>query len=476
MSSKKVKIKHLVDLINGHPFKPEDWGLDGKPIIRIQNLNNADANYNHTTKKVSDKYTVKQGDILIAWSGSLGVYEWQEEEDALLNQHLFKVEFKTNEIDKGYFKYVVKQALLELSRKARGVGLKHLKKAQIDNYEFLLPEKEVQKYATSVLNKIVHLINKRKHVINLLDDYLSNSFLKSFLENPVFIKNQNYWGLIDDVVKKSIYGTSKKANENKTGYPVLRMNNITHDGELDLTNIKWVELEEKDYNKYVLTNGDVLFNRTNSKELVGKTTVWDQGEGFTFAGYLVKIVLDNKIMTPYYFSSYLNSRFGKKILFNKGKTSGNQVNFSPPLLKSQKILIPPIELQLNYDVLYKKVKAQKISIKKSLQLLEELHETYVYKTFSERKKSQDETDMLINDFIKLELFLNTINASDYKSEDEYDIDIRKLHNVLNRTEQLNEMDENNRKGIVQNLKGKNQVIIETTKEYKDRLNNEATQN
>ena len=87
------KLGEVATFINGYPFKPLDWRDCGKPIIRIQNLNNPYAPYNFYDGTIEEKYIISKGDILISWSGSLGVYEWEKENDAFLNQHIFKVKF-----------------------------------------------------------------------------------------------------------------------------------------------------------------------------------------------------------------------------------------------------------------------------------------------------------------------------------------------------------------------------------------------
>ena len=98
------KLGEVATYINGFAFKPSDWKLQGLPIIRIQNLNDPSAEYNFYDKEIAPKYIVNDGDILISWSASLGVYEWQRGK-AVLNQHIFKVVFDKSDIDKHYFKY-----------------------------------------------------------------------------------------------------------------------------------------------------------------------------------------------------------------------------------------------------------------------------------------------------------------------------------------------------------------------------------
>ena len=191
MENKKVKIKDVVKLINGYPFKPTDRGNSGMNIIRIQNLNNPLAIYNKTTKDVDEKYIVKKGDILISWSASLGVYEWKND-SAYLNQHIFKVEFISDKISKDYFRYVIQLAIEELTYKMRGVGLKHLTKGQLDAYEFILPNITEQTTIINRLNNLEVLILKRVKSIKLLNEYIKSTFLEMFGSLIVSNKKTNF--------------------------------------------------------------------------------------------------------------------------------------------------------------------------------------------------------------------------------------------------------------------------------------------
>ena len=94
-----LKLGDIADFINGHAFKPTDWNGKGKKIIRIQNLTDNKKPYNMTDKEVDKKYVVKNGDLLVSWSATLDVFSW-EGEDALLNQHIFKVVPKYDLVNK----------------------------------------------------------------------------------------------------------------------------------------------------------------------------------------------------------------------------------------------------------------------------------------------------------------------------------------------------------------------------------------
>ena len=89
--SNVATLGEVAEFVNGVAFKPADWTGVGRKIVRIQNLNDETKPYNRTERIVDKKYEINKGDILVSWSASLGVFIWDDEEQALLNQHIFKV-------------------------------------------------------------------------------------------------------------------------------------------------------------------------------------------------------------------------------------------------------------------------------------------------------------------------------------------------------------------------------------------------
>lgn len=390
------------------------------------------------------------------------------------NQAVLALASKDNNmLDNTYLKYWFDFNKERIVFRQKGGAQKNLNADYIKKLEIILPSISNQKRSVALLEQIQALISDRIKTISVLEEYLKNIFLDMFLENPSFEPNSKYWGKIETILKATVYGTATKANNEQKGIPVIRMNNITYNGEIDIRDLKWVELGSNETEKLKLNDGDVLFNRTNSKELVGKTAVWENGPGFTFAGYIIKLVINPEKMTPYYFSDYMNSHFGKRILFYKGKSSGNQVNFSSSLLKTQKILIPPIEMQHEYQKINRSVKSQKQSLEKSLILLQELFQSALNEAFKNNNEDNtDDIDLLIADEIRLELFLNTFISSDFENEELYSIEIERLFTILERTSLANNVTADYKKGIIQRLE-KAKIILEANREYKNRLLDEA---
>ncbi|MCE9630220.1 MAG: restriction endonuclease subunit S [Planctomycetia bacterium] len=131
-----MAIGDCLTLINGRAFKPAEWTTSGKPIIRIQNLNNPEASYNYYEGELPEKFAVRNGDLLFAWSGtpgtSFGAHVWHGE-DAWLNQHIFKVLFSAAQFDKQFLRYAINQNLDEYIRAAHGgAGLAHITKGRFE--------------------------------------------------------------------------------------------------------------------------------------------------------------------------------------------------------------------------------------------------------------------------------------------------------------------------------------------------------
>ena len=147
------KLGEVADYINGRAFKPTEWGEIGLPIIRIQNLTETQEKFNYFNGKLEDRYLVKNGDILLSWSASLGVYIW-DKGDAALNQHIFKV-IPHKDINKSYLFYSLIVAVEELKRRVHGSTMTHVTKPVFNRVTTKVPPLQIQKQIVERMDKIV---------------------------------------------------------------------------------------------------------------------------------------------------------------------------------------------------------------------------------------------------------------------------------------------------------------------------------
>ena len=170
-------------------------------------------------------------------------------------------------------------------------------------------------------------------------------------------------GVIGDVVKDVHYGTAKKAID-KGKYIYLRMNNITYDGELDLSDIKRIDVPDKDLPGCMVQRGDVLFNRTNSKDLVGKTCCFSDDEPMIIAGYIIRLRMNGKVL-PEYLSVFMNLERSKKMLYSMAKGAVGQANINAKEVQSIEIVIPPMDIQNSFLTLSRQSDKSKFACLKS---------------------------------------------------------------------------------------------------------------
>ena len=373
-----IRLGDIATYINGYAFKPKDWREKGIPIIRIQNLNDPNKEYNYFDGEIDSKYLVNEGDILISWSASIGVYEWRGQQ-GVLNQHIFKVDFNKIKIDKKYFKYIVSIALNRALQYMHGSTMKHITKQYFDNILIPVPLFDQQIKIANILDQAQELIDKRKAQIEALDELIQSVFYEMFGDPGL---NSKGWetGRISDIIVKTQYGTSTKANETEGEYAVLRMNNITYSGNWDFKSLKYVDLDEKDRKKYLVYKGEVLFNRTNSKELVGKTAVYKREEPMAYAGYLVKATPNNRA-NGQFIASYMNTKYTKSLLFNMAKNIVGMANINAEEFKNIKVYIPPIEIQNQFAEIVESIEKQKELLNESLVELENNFNSLVQRAF-----------------------------------------------------------------------------------------------
>lgn len=177
---------------------------------------------------------------------------------------------------------------------------------------------------------------------------------------------------LGELVTETQYGTAAKANEEGTGVPVLRMGNITYRGAVDLAELKHVELTRADFERYSVRRGDLLFNRTNSRDLVGKMGVWDRDEQYAFAGYLVRLRLRRDLAEPAFVAGWFNTPEMKALLRAKAKPSVNMANISASEILRFPIVRPPLAEQGRIAELLGCAEALRVKRRATLTLLDGL--------------------------------------------------------------------------------------------------------
>lgn len=315
--------------------------------------------------------------VLVAGNGDLNVKYYSGKFDAYQRTYIIE-SLDKNKWNTRFLYYFFEGKINHLRNQSIGGVIKYIKIGDLTSLKIPANSFSIQEQIVKELDILNDIIAKKKEQLAELDTLVQATFYHLF-GDPV--ENEKGWkkGLIKDTVSSVNYGTSNPATEDGK-FKYLRMNNITTNGYLNLLDIKYINIEEKNIHKYVVKKGDLLFNRTNSKELVGKTAVFNKEEEMIIAGYIIR-VRTKENFNPYYIWGHLNSSYGKAFLRNLCKSIIGMANINAQELQSIPILLPPLSLQNQFAEKIEAIERQKELINQSITEVQKLFDYTMDKYF-----------------------------------------------------------------------------------------------
>lgn len=299
----------------------------------------------------SSKATVKKNDILLCKINPRINRVWvvgdYTEYQSIASSEWIVV--RNNEYNPEYLAWYFRTPRFKklMTSQVTGIGgsLTRAQPKQVKKYPVPVLNRNEQDEVVNVLNKADEIIAVKKKELEQLDTLIKARFVEMF-GDPIL--NPKRWDIssIRNLVTDVRYGTSRPAVDGGK-YPYLRMNNLTYDGHLDLADLKYIDIPDEELDKCIVHKGDVLFNRTNSIELVGKTAVFDLPEDMVIAGYIIRLRLNDRLL-PEVLSQYMNLEAIKDILRGMAKGAVNQANINAQELQNIKVYVPDMELQKKF--------------------------------------------------------------------------------------------------------------------------------
>lgn len=258
---------------------------------------------------------------------------------------------------------------LDLSSLVTGAAIPHIYFKDYSKFSVPVPPLSTQQSIVSELDSLSKIIADCKETLKDYDA-LEQSIFYDMFGDPV--KNEKGWEVkkLGDCCSELKYGTSRPACENGQ-YKYLRMGNLTLDGHLDLTDLKTIDIPDDEIDKCIVKYGDILFNRTNSMELIGKTCMFDLEEPMVIAGYIIRVrLLDT--LNPRFLSIMFNLPSLKLRLKSMAKGAVNQANINSKELASIRVILPHLPLQQTFASKIEAIEQMKEETKKALQEAETL--------------------------------------------------------------------------------------------------------
>jgi len=373
------------DIQPGFAQKPGEEDEGTTPQIRTHNVT-PDGKISlegikHITasEKESARYSLAVGDVIFnntnseEWVGKTAVFD--QEGEYVFSNHMTRLRARRDlvlpEYLAGYLHLLWSMGYAK-TRAKRWVSQAGIESDTLASFKIPLPPLPEQQRIVNVLQQAEVVAKAKKSISDQVDhliravywEYFGEWFKINGLIDPV---------RISDYVADSQYGVSEAMGEAGT-HAVLRMNSITTSGWLDLSDLKYASLSKKDIEATELQDGDLLFNRTNSKELVGKCAIWRPVAGlYSFASYLVRFRLKPG-MLPEFLWATLNSAYGKYRLFNSAKQAVSMANVSPTDLGRITVPLPPLPLQQKFAKFVREVELVRAQMLGNLEMYSELQE------------------------------------------------------------------------------------------------------
>ena len=339
----------VCDLINGRAFKPSEWMSEGLPIIRIQNLNNHGKPFNMFDGKYQEKHFISDGAILLSWSGtpgtSFGCFRWFRG-PALLNQHIFKVVVDEDIMDGEFFIHAVNSRLHEMIRQAHGgVGLRHITKSKLEAIQLPVPEIDEQRRIVARLKECMERIDEIEGLrveVLVEAEHLAPSLYAAIEDSKSWPRRT-----VSEVITKSRNGRSiRQDNENGNGF-VLSLRAV-HDISLDISQRKPIVLPDATRKQYSITSGDVFVSRSNTRDLVGLSSVatGTPEDSVIYPDLLIKLESKPDIILPRFLAYALRTPDSRRQIKERAVgTSQSMVKISGQRLKDVEIPVPPLKQQ-----------------------------------------------------------------------------------------------------------------------------------
>jgi len=385
-----------------------DWGNDPDNnaigIIRSTNFNNngkldlTDVAYRTLKPNKKVEKLLYSGEILIERSG--GSDSQPVGRVGLITDEISKDEFAfanfiqrisiDDSIDSTYLFYCLQQMYemgITATMQYQTTGIRNLDWKMYTKSLFPKPLKPEQTAIASILTKVDEAILATQNSIKAAEK-LKKALMQNLLTGKLkpdgtwrtedeFYMDEKFGFLplgwerkqVKDLSAQIQYGLNTSSSENGE-YPMFRMNNII-DGKIVAAPMAFVNLNEAEFNKYKLNKGDILFNRTNSLDLVGKIGIFELEGNYVFASYLIRIKA-NRENNPMYINYYLNSYRGQCSLRAKATPAVSQANINSKSLRNTFIPRPPKVEQDNIVKILNRLDIQKMTLRNKITTLQRL--------------------------------------------------------------------------------------------------------
>lgn len=273
-----------------------------------------------------------------------------------------------------YLYFFLKSKTDYLNSLGRGATFKEISKSIVENIEIPLPEVNQQKEIAEKFKKLEQLISLRKQQFAKLDELVKARFVEMFGDSVANTKNfpsTTLETVMTVFPQNGLYKPQTDYVQDDTGIPILRIDAFYNGKVTNWNTLKRLICSETEIDRYLLKENDIVINRVNSIEYLGKCAhIVGLKEKTVFESNMMRFHMDEKKVNAVYVTEVLCTEDIYRQILRRAKKSVNQASINQEDVKSLKILVPPLSLQNQFDAFVERVDQQKQTVQQSLEKLE----------------------------------------------------------------------------------------------------------
>jgi len=395
---KEIKLQETSEIIRGVTYDgnsvKELPTIDHIPIMRAGNINQKIIydDYVYVPQKyVSKKQLLKKGDILIATSSGskniVGKSAQIDKEDGNISFGAFCCVIRPKNIDSKYMKFYFKSKHYKLFVKQtmKGININNLRISEIRNLLIPVPPTDIQKNISMILGKAEKIKEMRNESDELTEELMKSIFIEMFGEaskNNKMFKILSLGELLTESPQNGLYKHFSEYTTDGDGIPILRIDSF-YDGKLkDISNLKRLNCNQKELKLFKLENKNIVINRVNSIEFLGKCALIEGlKEKTVFESNMMRLKVNEEIINSTFLTFFLCTRYLKSQILSKAKKAVNQASINQEDVKSLKIIVPPIKLQNKFEKIVRNIKELQEQQQKSKIQSDNLFNNLMQKSF-----------------------------------------------------------------------------------------------
>ena len=272
-----------------------------------------------------------------------------------------------------------------MTAQATGASYPAVSNSIVKNCEIPLPERNKQKEIADILDKVTGLISLRKQQLAKLDELIKARFVEMFGDSVANTKNfpsTTLETVMTVFPQNGLYKPQTDYVQDDTGIPILRIDAFYNGKVTNWNTLKRLICSETEIDRYLLRENDIVINRVNSIEYLGKCAhIVGLKEKTVFESNMMRFHMDEKKVNAVYVTEVLCTEDIYRQILRRAKKSVNQASINQEDVKSLEILVPPLSLQNQFAAFVERVDQQKQTVQQSLEKLESMKKALMQEYF-----------------------------------------------------------------------------------------------